>query len=98
MLMRLSIGLRKSLVSTQPDDPVEIWGRETMDDEIRVGDMVEIAVYVGTERRPAGKGRVVAVHSGYCDVDHCYPCAAPWVYAETTRDLRKITWEKDGNP
>jgi hypothetical protein len=62
-----------------------------MADEIRVGDMVETAVFVGTERRPTGRGIVIAVHSGYCDVDHCYPYGAPWIYAETTSWLRKIT-------
>ena len=61
-----------------------------MNNEITIGDMVETAVYVGTERRSMGRGRVVAVHSGYCDVDHCYPYGAPWIYAETTNTLRKI--------
>ena len=61
-----------------------------MNEEIRVGDMVEIAMYVCGERRPMGRGRVVRVRSGYCDVDHCYPYGAPWVYGETTSSLRKI--------
>ena len=61
-----------------------------MSDEIKVGDMVETAVYVGVERRPTGRGRVEAVHSGYCDVDHCYPYGAPWIYGETTSSLRKL--------
>ncbi|MDO9527760.1 MAG: hypothetical protein Q7J27_01225 [Syntrophales bacterium] len=64
-----------------------------MSDEIKVGDMVETAVYVGTVRRPMGRGRVEAVHSGYCDVDHCYPYGAPWIYVETTNTLRKIDLE-----
>jgi hypothetical protein len=58
---------------------------------IKAGDMVETAVYVGHERRPTGSGLVVAVHSGYCDVDHCYPYAAPWVYGENTCTLRRIS-------
>lgn len=65
------------------------------EDEIRVGDMVETAVYVGMERRPTGSGKVVEVRSGYCMVDHCYSFAgqyaAPWIYAEPTSHLRKIT-------
>ena len=61
-----------------------------MDNEIRVGDMVETAVYVCGERRPMGRGRVVRVHSGYCDVDHSYPYGAPWIYGETTSSLRKM--------
>ena len=61
-----------------------------MTQEIKIGDIVETAVYVGRERRPTGKGLVVAVHSGYCDVDHCYPYAAPWIYAERTDCLVKI--------
>lgn len=60
------------------------------DSTIRVGDMVETAVYVCGERRPTGSGRVERVHSGYCDVDHCYPYAAPWIYGENTSSLRKI--------
>ena len=61
-----------------------------MDNEIRVGDTVETAVYVCGERRPMGCGLVVCVHSGYCDVDHCYPYGSPWIYGETTSSLRKI--------
>lgn len=60
-------------------------------DDIKVGDMVETAVYVCNERRPTGRGLVVAVHSGYCEVDHCYPYGAPWIYAETTSHLRKLS-------
>ena len=61
-----------------------------VDEEILVGDIVETAVYVGVERRPTGRGRVVRIHSGYCDVDHCYPYGAPWIYGETNSSLRKI--------
>ena len=61
-----------------------------MDNEIRIGDMVETSVFVGQKRISMGRGRVVKVHSGYCDVDHCYPYGKPWVYAETTNSLRKI--------
>lgn len=64
-----------------------------MSEEIQVGDMVETAIYVGSERHPTGRGKVVAVHSGYCDVDHCCPCAAPWIYPETTASLRKLESE-----
>lgn len=67
---------------------------ELDDSEIHVGDMVETAVYVCQERRPTGIGRVVRVHSGYCDVDHCFPYAAPWIYAEITSHLRKCDKEK----
>lgn len=62
-----------------------------MDDEIQVGDIVETAVYVCGERRAMGRGLVKAVHSGYCDVDHCYPYGRPWIYGETTSSLRKIS-------
>jgi hypothetical protein len=65
-----------------------------MADVIRVGDMVETAIYVGKKRVPIGTGRVVAIHSGYCDVDHCYPHGNPWIYAETNGTMRKI--EKEG--
>jgi len=58
--------------------------------DIQAGDMVETAVYVGCKRVPMGNGRVVAVRNGYCDVDHCYPYGAPWIYAETTNILKKI--------
>lgn len=61
-----------------------------MDGEVRVGDMVETAVYMCGERRPMGRGYVVRVHYGYCGVDHCYPYGAPWIYGETTSSLRKI--------
>lgn len=61
-----------------------------MDDEIKVGDMVETAVYVCGDRRPMGQGRVVSVHSSYCDVDHCYPYGQPWIYGEVTSHLRKL--------
>ena len=56
----------------------------------KIGDIVETSVYVGTERIPMGHGRIVAIHSGYCDVDHCYPYGRPWIYAETNTSLRKI--------
>ncbi len=62
-----------------------------MDDEIEVGDIVETSVYVAGERIPMGKGRVITIHSGYCDVDHCYPYGAPWIYAENTSSLRKLS-------
>lgn len=68
-----------------------------MADGIQVGDIVETAVYVGWERRPTGRGRVVRVHSGYCDVDHCYPYGAPWIYGETTSSLRRIEPPNDQN-
>lgn len=61
-----------------------------MEEEIKVGDIVETSVYVGGTRIPTGKGRVVHVHSGYCDVDHCYPYGEPWIYGETTSHLRKL--------
>ena len=61
-----------------------------MDDKIRVGDMVQTAVYVGRERRPTGSGRVIRVHSGYCEVDRCYPFGAPWINYETISSLRKL--------
>ena len=61
-----------------------------MCDKFEVGDIVETAIFVGGERRPMGTGRVVSVHSGYCNVDHCYPYAPPWIYAETNSSLRKI--------
>ena len=64
-----------------------------MSNEIKIGDTVETAVYVGTERRPMGRGRVEAVHLGYCDVDHCYPYGAPWIYAEATNTLKRIDQE-----
>ena len=57
---------------------------------INVGDTVETAVYVGDKRVPTGWGRVERVCSGYCDVDHCYPYAKPWVYAETTATLKLV--------
>ena len=65
------------------------WKGDEMSEEYNVGDMVETAVFVGTKRIPMGRGRVVAVHSGYCDVDHCYPYAAPWIYGETNSSLKK---------
>ncbi len=46
---------------------------------MKVGDIVETAVFVGKERRPTGRGRVLAIHSGYYDVDICYPYAEPWI-------------------
>lgn len=58
--------------------------------EINVGDMVETCVYIGCERVPMSKGRVVAVHSGYCDVDVCYPFGAPWIRMEKTSSLRVL--------
>jgi hypothetical protein len=61
-----------------------------MEDKIKVGDMVETAVFVGSTRIPMGQGMVVAVHSGYYEVDHCYPYAAPWIYAEAAISVRKI--------
>ena len=62
---------------------------------ITCGDIVETAVYVGCVRKPTGTGRVVAVHSGYCDVDHCYPHGMPWIYAEITSTLRRISKETE---
>jgi len=61
-----------------------------MDNEIRIGDMVETSIFVGQKRISMGRGRVIKVHSGYCDVDHCYPYGKSCVYAETTNSLRKI--------
>lgn len=66
-----------------------------MDDKIKVGDIVETAVYVGGERIAMGKGRIVRVYSGYCDVDHCYNYGAPWIYGKTTSSLRKITGDNN---
>ena len=58
--------------------------------EFQIGDIVETVVFVCGERIPMGRGKVVAVHSGYCDVDHCWPYGAPWIYAETNVSLKKI--------
>ena len=68
--------------------------KEMTSDKINIGDIVETSIYVGHERRVTGRGQVVAVHSGYCDVDHCYPYAAPWIYGETTVSLRKLEGRK----
>ena len=54
-----------------------------------VGDIVETAVFVGRERRPVGSGRIVAVYSGYCDVDIGYPHSAPWIVAYSDGELRR---------
>lgn len=61
-----------------------------MNEEIKVGDIVETAVYVNRKRIAMGRGMVVSVHSGYCEVDHCYPYGNPWIYPEKTTSLIKI--------
>lgn len=63
--------------------------------DIKVGDYVETSVFVGSERRPTGEGMVVAVHSGYCDIDHCFPYGTPWIYPERTDSLIKIRRVKE---
>jgi len=62
-------------------------------DVIRVGDIVETAVYVGCNRVPTGIERVVRVNSGCCDVDHCHPNGNVWIYSEPTASLKKINIE-----
>lgn len=54
----------------------------------RVGDIVETAVFVGRERIPMGRGRIVAVQSGYCEVD--IGVGAPWVTFQRTTWLQLL--------
>ena len=56
----------------------------------QVGQVVGTGVWIGTEYRPMGKGRIEKVHSGYCDVDICYPHAAPWIVGYHNADLRHV--------
>lgn len=76
-----------SLIETPDNEKEE-------EEEIGAGDMVETTVFVGEKRISVGSGRVERVYSGYCDVDHCYPYAVPWIYGETISSLRKIHEEK----
>jgi hypothetical protein len=56
-----------------------------------VGQMVETAVYVGRDRVPMSKGRIVAVHSGYCDVDvMSHHGGAPWIQSYPKFALRAV--------
>lgn len=57
---------------------------------IKAGDMVQIFIFVGKKRVPMGRGKVIKVHSGYCEVDHCYPYGAPWIYGEPLDALEKV--------
>jgi len=62
-----------------------------MADDIRHGDVVETCVFVCNERRPVQFGKVVGVHSGYCEVDVGSICGCrPIVNSEVTWGLRKV--------
>jgi hypothetical protein len=59
--------------------------------DIKIGDLVETAVYVLNKRIPMSKGIVVAIHPGYCEVDiMSLHGGAPWIIQETTFNLRVI--------
>lgn len=63
-----------------------------MSKEIRLGDMVQTAVFVGAERVPMATGRVVAIRNGSCDIDiMSHHGGAPWIVSKPTHSLEKVT-------
>ena len=54
-----------------------------------VGQLVMTGVYIGCEWHAMAVGRIVAVHSGYCDVDvRSLHGGAPWIVQKTNTELR----------
>lgn len=62
---------------------------------IKVGDMVETAVYRGNERVPMASGRVVRLFDGLAEVDiMSHHGGAPWITLHDESHLRKIEESK----
>jgi len=58
-------------------------------ERLKVGQTVETSVSVCGERRPMATGKIVAVHSGYCDVDiMSLHGGNPWIIYPTNTSLR----------
>lgn len=63
--------------------------------EFKVGDQVRTYVWIGHDKRAMGSGTVVAVHSGYCDVNIAPPSAAPWIVGEPNTHLELLEYGRD---
>ena len=60
--------------------------------DIKVGDKVERAVYVGGERQALECGYVVRIHDGCADVDvMSHHGGGPWIKTDTLTSLLKVS-------
>lgn len=65
-------------------------------DLFRVGQFVQTLVFIGAKSQPMAKGKVVAVHSGFCEVDiMSLHGGAPWVVYHPNNALLRL--DEKGN-